>query len=216
MIQVDIKALCASMMLWRERNEVSPYLTWRNRRVLDHRKDGQAPGAAADSSSVHGTHWDILLRGVVQTSQDMHQRRKWNVRVAKNAVVWCQLEVNQAARWGKFVEDVEGEFRLDRRLEDGAEAEERTLYLGYRREVRKPADRAVSDNHGGKTGDGVVGRVFAIDTDRLAVDDATVDEPLTRDQETAPGCVDKLQKGNTACEATEYTPEITTQSCSVA
>jgi hypothetical protein len=217
MFQVNIKALCASIMLWRERNEVSPYLTWQN-----HQNDGQVParptepGAATDTSFLHATHWDILLRGVVQTSQDMHRRRKWNVKIAKNAVGWCQLEVKKAASRGKFVEDVEGGFQLDRGLGDGAEAEERTLYLGYRREVRKPADSAVLEAHGEKTGDEDPGRIVAIDPDRFAADDPTIDGPLTRDQEHAPACADTLQKDNTACEAIEYTPEITTQSCSIA
>ncbi|KAK5198986.1 hypothetical protein LTR72_001564 [Exophiala xenobiotica] len=215
--EVNIKALCASIMLWRERNEVSPYLTWQN-----HQEDGQAPvrpterGAVTDTSSVHATNWDILLQGVVRTSQDMHRRRKWNVRAAKNAVGWCQLEVKQAARCGKFVEDVEGGFQLDRALRDGAEAEGRTLYLGYRREVREPADSAMPEAHGVKTGDEDPGRIVALEPDGLAVDGPMVDGPLTRDQETAPACADTLPKDNTACEAIEYTPEITTQSCSIA
>jgi hypothetical protein len=114
------------------------------------------------------------------------------------------------------VEDVEGGFQLNRRLEDGAEPVEQTLYLGYRREARKPADSAVSEAHGEKTGDEDPGRIVALDPDRFAADDPTVDGPLTRDQEHAPACADTLQKDNTACEAIEYTPEITTQSCSVA
>ncbi|KAH0846978.1 hypothetical protein FOPE_11965 [Fonsecaea pedrosoi] len=149
-INLDFKVLCASMMLWRENNEVLQIPTSRTRSVPQtlgqeddscansllsqntRRSPSQAPllleGAYRSSASM--LDWDALLESIKRASELMHRNRKWRIRGKKNAAGWCRWGAGRRVfRRGEFVEEAEVGYEVKREV-DG---QTWMIKLGYRR-----------------------------------------------------------------------------------
>lgn len=142
-MQIDFKALCAGMMLWREKNEV-----WHPTcRVPPGQPEQPPPNGTysdanalrnADGSLASTTDWDVLLAQMTRRSRQMHQTRAWRARGLKNAVGWCKWGRAQGVRArGDFVGDLENGLEVQREVECGGDdgmTKTWMLKLGYRRE----------------------------------------------------------------------------------
>ncbi|KIW98424.1 uncharacterized protein Z519_00084 [Cladophialophora bantiana CBS 173.52] len=153
-VNPDFKVLCASMMLWRERNEILQIPTYRAKAILRtwlkhngavpstlrsqiHQvlssaapSDSMATLRGAGASPAQTMDWDVLLGEIRQASERMHQDRKWRLRGKKNAAGWCKWGARQRVKdRGEFVEESTTGYEVER------EGEGRTLVamLGYRR-----------------------------------------------------------------------------------
>ncbi|KIV84934.1 hypothetical protein PV11_00679 [Exophiala sideris] len=153
---VDLKALCASIMLWREKNDI-PQSSALQKRTLDgsdevKRRHGQHTATVSNNPNEIGSvagnprrtrpmDWDMLLQQMKRASEDMRRTRKWKMRGLKHAAGWCQWSRKQAARsQGEFVEARDSGNRIHRTIGDETAPKEWTVYLGYRQETAT-ADR---------------------------------------------------------------------------
>ncbi|KIW26677.1 uncharacterized protein PV07_06492 [Cladophialophora immunda] len=181
---LDFKVLCASMMLWREKNEVlqvptycmmlSSGPTWEEDDAVSNSAPAQIPQSTsraplplrgADRSSAPMLDWDVLLEDIRRASEQMHQDRKWRIRGKKNAAGWCKWAARQRINQrGEFVDQPEVGYEVEREV-DG-----RTwvIRLGYRRNEAvvenmdvdgemADADDPVADEQGAGGGDAVQG-----------------------------------------------------------
>ncbi|EXJ75579.1 uncharacterized protein A1O5_00085 [Cladophialophora psammophila CBS 110553] len=153
-VNLDFKVLCASMMLWRERNEVLQVPTYQAKAIPRMWLKHNGPVPSTVPSQIHQPSsstpppdsmttlrgvgaspawtmdWDVLLEEIRQASEKMHQDRKWKLRGKKNAAGWCKWGAKQRVKdGGEFVEKSAAGYEVE------GEGEGRTwvVRLGYRR-----------------------------------------------------------------------------------
>ncbi|KIW75436.1 hypothetical protein Z517_10177 [Fonsecaea pedrosoi CBS 271.37] len=149
-VNLDFKVLCASMMLWREKNEVLQIPTSRTKSVpqtLGQEHDSCANSPLSQNTRrspsqgpllLEGAHrcstsmldWDVLLKSIKRASELMHRSRKWRIRGKKNAAGWCRWGAGRRVfHRGEFVEEAEVGYEVKREV-DG---QTWMIKLGYRR-----------------------------------------------------------------------------------